>query len=367
MLRSTLISAITAACFLASAPAALTAAQTAQAAKLLASDNPADLAAASKGFRSQGAEVRLAYRGMLEKAEVFHKERLKTRIAGSLTVLRNFAEAQQKWAAAKEACLELLYQKTDHEARKLADLARSYTTAEKAMKDLSRPLKNPPAGLTSWEASAAALNVINADLAWCRDTPESDQEYFRAVPAKDHARALPAGTEFLELAGPYQERLDAQAAMEQVGLFNSKEIRWPAPPLKTFMELINARRYVLGLTPLRLDERLSNCARDHSKEMRDLKFFAHESPTEKNKTPWDRAKNAEFEGQCMGENIFMGSAAPEAAFNGWWESDGHRFIMFQKDANTLGLGVVGVHWTLNTGTRDWTEAAVNQEKSNRPG
>ncbi len=123
------------------------------------------------------------------------------------------------------------------------------------------------------------------------------------------------------------------------------------------MQLINSRRYVLGLTTLRLDERLSNAAVDHSKEMQDLKYFAHDSPVEKNKTPWDRAKNAAFEGRCMGENIFMGAAAPEAAFHGWWESDGHRFIMFQKEANTLGLGLVGVLWTLNTGTRDWTETA----------
>ena len=104
------------------------------------------------------------------------------------------------------------------------------------------------------------------------------------------------------------------------------------------MQLINSRRYVLGLTTLRLDECLSNAAGDHSKEMQDLKYFAHDSPVEKNKTPWDRAKNAAFEGRCMGENIFMGAAAPEAAFHGWWESDGHRFIMFQKEANTLGLG-----------------------------
>ena len=63
----------------------------------------------------------------------------------------------------------------------------------------------------------------------------------------------------------------------------------------------------------------------------------------------------------------MGNAAPDAAFKKWWESDGHRFIMFQKDANTLGLGLVGVHWTLNTGSRDWPEAAGASVKSKRPG
>ena len=363
--------ALLAACGLCAAHAApLTPAQATQAARLLASDNPADLASAAKGFRSQGESVRAAYQPLLEKAETVHKERLKAKIGVALPVLQKFGESQKEWAAARDACLVLLYQKTGHEARKLADLARSYATAEKAMKDLARHLKNPPAGLTTWQSSAAALNTINAELAWCRDTPERDQDYFRKVPVADHAKAVPSGAAFLTLAGPYQERLEAQSAMERAGLFNNKEIRWPAPALKAFMELINARRYVLGLIPLRLDERLSNAARDHSKEMQQLKYFEHESPVEANKTPWDRAKNAAFEGQCMGENIYMGSAAPEAAFKGWWESDGHRFIMFQKDANTLGLGVVGVHWTLNTGSRDWPETGMEEAgggKSGRPG
>ncbi len=352
------------ACFLTSAAAApLTPQQTAQAGRLLGSDNPADRAAAARGFRSQGPEVRSAYKILLEKAGAVHKERLKGKVAGSLSVLQSFSAAEKEWTEAKDACLVLLFQKTDKDAKKLSELARSYTAAEKSMKEMSRFLKTPPAGLATWKATAQALNDIEAELAWCRDTPESDQEYFRERPEADSAKEVTGGPAFLELAGPYQQSLDNKTALEQVTQFNEKEIRWPAPVLKTFMQLINARRYVLGQQVLRLDERLSKCAYGHSEAMQRLKFFSHESPIEGHKTPWDRAKKAEFEGNCTGENIYMGSTAAEAAFMAWWDSDGHRFIMFQKEANTLGLGLAGNYWTLNTGNRVWPAATPSPAAS----
>lgn len=339
------------------APAALNANQSAQAAKLLASDVPAERESAYKNFRALGESVRPAYKLMLDKARAGHETRLKSRISGSLPAMKQFAADAKVWAETREACLKPLYEKTDHDKGKLADLARVYAAAEKAMKDLSRNWKRPVEGMTTWETSADAMNEISGELAWCREAPADDTAYFRDLPAKERAREVTGGAEFLELIPACRERLLAQKELEVVTNFNEKEIRWPVPAQKSFMLLINQRRYVLGMPVMRLDERLSQCARDHSEEMQRLKYFAHESPVPENKTPWDRAKNAKFEGQCTGENIFMGSASPDSAFHAWWESDGHRFIMFQKGANTLGLGVEGVHWTLNTGNRDWTAAA----------
>jgi uncharacterized protein YkwD len=342
--------------------APLTPQQATMAGRLLASENAAERATVARGMRAQGAEVRATYKGLLEKAELVHKERLKGKVGTSVAVLQNYAEAHKVWEAARDACLDLLFQKTDHESKKLAELAKSYTAAEKAMKELAKFLKSPPPGLATWKASAQALNEIEAELAWCRDTPESDQEYFLTRPVSDSVKLVPGGPAFLELLGSYQTGLDQKLALEEATQFNEKEIKWPAPVLKTFMQLINARRYVLGQQVLRLDERLSKCALGHSESMQRLKFFAHESPVEGHKTPWDRAKLAEFEGNCTGENIFMGSTAAEAAFMAWWESDGHRFIMFQKEANTLGLGLAGNYWTLNTGNREWSAPAAAAAK-----
>ncbi len=358
MRRFSFLFVLAAAVCLVPARAAISAAQAAQVSKLLASENADERATAMKGVRAQGDGVRESYKPLLEKAQAVHKDRLRTRISGSLSLLEKFTVTHKEWITARDACLVLVFQKTDHEAKKLSELARSYATAEKAMKEMSRHLKTPPPGLTTWKAAATAMNDLEAELAWCRDTPESDQEYFREQAPKERVKEVSNGTQFLELAAPYQERLDAQAALEKSTRFNEKEIRWPAPVLVTFMQVINARRYVLGQQTLRLDERLSKCALGHSEAMQRLKFFNHESPVEGHKTPWDRAKKAEFEGNCTGENIYMGSTAAEAAYMAWWESDGHRFIMFQKEANTLGLGLAGNYWTLNTGNRVWPETAA---------
>ena len=366
MLRFLLLSALAATCLSTSAPAAITPAQATQVSRLLGSDLPEERAGAIRGVRQQGAAVRETYQPLLEKAQTVHKERLKAHISGSLPVLRKFSESHEKWATAREACLVLVFEKTDHEARKLAELARSYTAAERAMKEVSRHLKSPPSGLTAWQHAATALNELEAEIAWCRDAPESDQDHFRNQPAGERVKETASGPEFLKLAAPYQERLDAQAALGKATRYNEKEIRWPAPVLTAFMEVINARRHVLGQQTLRLDERLSKCAHGHSAAMQRLKFFSHESPIEGHKTPWDRAKQAEFEGNCTGENIYMGSTAAEAAYMAWWESDGHRFIMFQKDANALGLGLAGNYWTLNTGRRDWPETSSPSAKPPPP-
>jgi uncharacterized protein YkwD len=59
---------------------------------------------------------------------------------------------------------------------------------------------------------------------------------------------------------------------------------------------------------------------------------------------------AGFEGSGASENIFAGSTSPNAAYDAWFASDGHRFNMF-GNANTLGVGVSGSHWTMMGGNK----------------
>jgi uncharacterized protein YkwD len=108
----------------------------------------------------------------------------------------------------------------------------------------------------------------------------------------------------------------------------------------------------MGLRPLRIEEKLSAAAEGHSSDMASGGFFAHESPVPNKKTPWDRAKLAQFDGNASGENIFMGSTDPNSAYGGWFGSDGHRFIMFSEGPNCCGVGVSGVHWTFMTGSKN---------------
>jgi len=130
--------------------------------------------------------------------------------------------------------------------------------------------------------------------------------------------------------------------------------RWAKPEQVRFASILNRARHVVDLPPLRLEEKLCQASSDHSTEMVALKYFAHDSPTLELKTFGDRAKKAGFDGFASGECIFAGSASAEAAYGGWWASDGHRHIMYMDGVNTIGIGTGGTnHWTFNPGSRSW--------------
>ena len=109
------------------------------------------------------------------------------------------------------------------------------------------------------------------------------------------------------------------------------------------IEECNELRMLVGLNALVLDPKLCEAARDHSHDMAEKGFFAHESPVAGKKTPWDRAKN--FGTSASGENIFMGSAEPHGAIMAWFYSPGHHKNMFGQGQLRIGLGCSGNHWT----------------------
>ena len=106
---------------------------------------------------------------------------------------------------------------------------------------------------------------------------------------------------------------------------------------------------VLGLGPLRLEEKLSNAATGHSQDMKALGFFSHTSPVPGKASFGDRARKAGFRGSPRGECIAAGYGSASAAYRGWFYSDGHRHIMLARGPSVLGIGPVGSHWTLMTG------------------
>jgi uncharacterized protein YkwD len=105
---------------------------------------------------------------------------------------------------------------------------------------------------------------------------------------------------------------------------------------------LNAMRILLGLAPVLIDPKLHQAARDHSKDMVEKKFFAHESPVPGKKSPWDRAKKAGT--SASAENIYFGSTSPAAANESWFLSPGHHVNMF-SNARRGGMGRHEGHWT----------------------
>ncbi|NNM27925.1 MAG: hypothetical protein HKO57_00260 [Akkermansiaceae bacterium] len=185
------------------------------------------------------------------------------------------------------------------------------------------------------------IALFNADEVAAADTPPGDLKRLALEESFDGETYLEDKARFAAM----------QAEVERLAAISSgnDEGPWTNAPQKQFALLLNGQRAVMGLLPLRLEERLSAAATGHSRDMRAHGFFAHISPVEGKRSPADRARAAGFKGGWSGENIFMGSPGPDAAYDAWFASDGHRFIMFANGPNVLGLGPVGSHWTLMTG------------------
>jgi uncharacterized protein YkwD len=109
------------------------------------------------------------------------------------------------------------------------------------------------------------------------------------------------------------------------------------------MRALNAMRIMCGLCALKIDVKLCEAGRAHSADMQSRGFFAHESPVEGKKTPFDRAKLAGT--TASGENIYMGSNATVEAIKAWFISPGHHKNMLGESHRRQGLGRTGKYWT----------------------
>jgi uncharacterized protein YkwD len=134
---------------------------------------------------------------------------------------------------------------------------------------------------------------------------------------------------------------DALRILEMNAKIAAKE-EIPAEEVKGIEEC-NLWRLLVGLNACVIDPKLCDAARDHSKDMAEQGFFAHESPVAGKKTPWDRAGN--FGTSASGENIFAGSPSSHSANSGWFYSPGHHKNMFSPGQNRIGLGQHESHWT----------------------
>ena len=111
----------------------------------------------------------------------------------------------------------------------------------------------------------------------------------------------------------------------------------------TILRLVNAERAQRRLPTLRFDLVLTRAARDHSREMRDLGYFDHQSPTPGRRMPMDRYIRASGRGRgtvLVGENIFHASSVmPERAHSAFMRSPGHRENVLDGRFRRCGIGV----------------------------
>lgn len=111
------------------------------------------------------------------------------------------------------------------------------------------------------------------------------------------------------------------------------------------IRLVNEIRVENGLKPLTYDWELARVARFKSQDMKDNRYFAHNSPVYG--TPFQMIHNFGITYRSAGENIAKGYRTPQAVVDGWMNSPGHRANILNSGFTRIGVGYVadGHHWT----------------------
>ncbi|HYZ29650.1 MAG TPA: CAP domain-containing protein [Thermoleophilaceae bacterium] len=138
--------------------------------------------------------------------------------------------------------------------------------------------------------------------------------------------------------------------------------------------LMNATRTGAGLPPLQEQDQLASASVEHSQDMVDNGYFAHDSQDGRDVVA--RLKAVAYipkDGQwVVGENLAWGSgtlATPSALVNAWMNSPPHRENLLAADYRDVGIGLVfgtprsdvpdGVTVTTDFGMRPSAAAAVS--------
>ena len=156
---------------------------------------------------------------------------------------------------------------------------------------------------------------------------------------------------------------EAQAKINNLGSSylpeNSSKISFPNDLILTvdaksenrMVQLVNIERTSRGLSPLVVDSKLTEIARQHSEEMFKLSYFDHISPI--SGSPFDRMKADGITYISAGENI---AYAPnvDVSHNGLMNSPEHKANILDPDFNKIGIGIISAGPWGEMFTQDFT-------------
>ena len=114
------------------------------------------------------------------------------------------------------------------------------------------------------------------------------------------------------------------------------------------VNLVNAERAKAGLKPLKADWELARVARFKSEDMRDNRYFDHNSPIYG--TPFQMMKSFGINYRSAGENIAAGQTTAESVMKAWMNSPGHKKNILSPNFTHIGVGYAkggsyGHYWT----------------------
>ncbi len=143
-----------------------------------------------------------------------------------------------------------------------------------------------------------------------------------------------AGIDLQALGMPYQAAGTSTIELPFSGITDLQ----PDPQAEeTLLALINHERALAGLVPLQPDQELAEVGRRHGRDMFDLGFFGHTSPT--SGSPADRLAAAGLQFALSGENIALAPTA-EQAHEGLMNSPAHRANMLNPGFTRVGIAAL---------------------------
>ncbi|WP_413028768.1 CAP domain-containing protein [Priestia aryabhattai] len=150
-----------------------------------------------------------------------------------------------------------------------------------------------------------------------------------------------------------QELINANPSLKDPNkLYVGQNITIPTVANKAFenkvVELVNQERAKAGLKPLTANWELARVTRYKSEDMRDKKYFDHQSPTYG--SPFDMMSKFGITYKTAGENIAGGQTTPEAVMQAWMKSPGHKANILNPGFTQIGVGYAkggsyGHYWT----------------------
>ncbi len=102
------------------------------------------------------------------------------------------------------------------------------------------------------------------------------------------------------------------------------------------VQRVNEERSRYDLAPLQIDLELTNLARLKSADMRDLDYFAHDSPTYG--SPFQMMSDFGVIYRAAGENLAAGQPCPDSVVQDWMDSPGHRENILDSNYTHIGVG-----------------------------
>lgn len=149
--------------------------------------------------------------------------------------------------------------------------------------------------------------------------------------------------------------VDAQSSEQApAGALDDRDYGSPRLDADKALRLINSYRVKKGLSPLKLNSRLTQAAKAHARDLSKIDKISHYGSDGSN--PWDRVKRTGYGARLTAENVGTGQASIEEVIEGWKASEGHNKNLLLSDAEDMGIALVyseksnfKTFWTLVVG------------------